>query len=102
MTCRADMSSIPNEQPFVSAHPLSSAGVDRTMHIQKPACSPRKGGFSDMQRTAHPTYFQSLGAIGRYLDQHGYESLVLCELGDGFVVRVVRGDNLPEAIPFPM
>lgn len=55
-----------------------------------------------MQRAAHPTYVQSLGAIGRYLDQHGYESLVLCELGDGFVVRVVRGENLPEAIPFPM
>ena len=55
-----------------------------------------------MQRPAQPTYQQSLAAIGRYLDQHGYESLVLCELGDGFVVRVVRGDNLPEAIPFPM
>lgn len=55
-----------------------------------------------MQRAPQPTYQQSLGAIGRYMDQHGYEGLVLCELGDGFVVRAVRGENLPEAIPFPM
>jgi len=54
------------------------------------------------QQSSHPTYVQSLGAIGRYLDQHGYHSLVLCELGDGFVVRAIRGENLPEAIPFPM
>ncbi len=55
-----------------------------------------------MQRAAQPTYQQSLGAIGRYLDQHGYDDLVLCELGDGFVVRVIRAGSLPEAIPFPM
>lgn len=55
-----------------------------------------------MQRAAQPTYQQGLGAIGRYLDQHGYDSLVLCELMDGFVVRAVRGDNVAEAIPFPM
>jgi hypothetical protein len=54
-----------------------------------------------MQRGAQITYQQSLGAIGRYLDQHSYEDLVLCELSDGFVVRAVRGGALPEAIPFP-
>ncbi|MDB5076127.1 MAG: hypothetical protein JWO42_2306 [Chloroflexi bacterium] len=53
-----------------------------------------------MQRGSHPTYQQGLGAIGRYLDQHGYEDLVLCELGDGFVGRVVLNGRLVEAIPF--
>jgi hypothetical protein len=38
-----------------------------------------------MQRGSQPTYQQGLGAIGRYLDQHGFEDLILCELGDGFV-----------------
>jgi hypothetical protein len=55
-----------------------------------------------MQRGAQLTYQQSLGAIGRYLDQHGYDDLVLAELADGFVVRVIRPGSLPEAIPFPM
>jgi hypothetical protein len=53
-----------------------------------------------MQRGSHTTYQQGLGAIGRYLDQHGYEDLVLCELGDGFVGRVLHNGQLVEAIPF--
>jgi hypothetical protein len=55
-----------------------------------------------MQQAAHLSYQQSLGAIGRYLDQHGYDSLVLCELADGFVARASRGDQLPQVIPFPL
>ncbi len=54
-----------------------------------------------MQRSTQPTYEQGLGAIGRYLDQHGYEDLMLCELGDGFVGRVTLAGRLVEAIPFP-
>lgn len=54
-----------------------------------------------MQQPAHLPYQQKLSAIGRYLDQQGYDSLLLCELADGFVVRAARGDHLPEAIPFP-
>lgn len=54
-----------------------------------------------MQRAAQSSYQQAFGAIGRYLDQHRYDSLVLCELDDGFVARAVRNEGLPEAIPFP-
>jgi hypothetical protein len=53
-----------------------------------------------MQRGSQPTYQQGLGAIGRYLDQHGFEDLILCELGDGFVGRVMLDGRLVEAIPF--
>ena len=55
-----------------------------------------------MQRSTQPTYQQGLGAIGRYLDQYGFEDLVLCELDDGFVGRVTQGGKLVEAIPFPL
>ncbi len=55
-----------------------------------------------MQRSTQPTYQQGLGAIGRYLDQYGFEDLVLCELDDGFVGRVTQAGRLVEAIPFPM
>lgn len=55
-----------------------------------------------MQRSTQPTYQQGLGAIGRYLDQYGFEDLVLCELDDGFVGRVTQSGKLVEAIPFPM
>jgi hypothetical protein len=53
-----------------------------------------------MQRGSPPNYQQSLGAIGRYLDIHGYDDVVLCELGDGFVGRVMNDGQLVEAIPF--
>jgi hypothetical protein len=53
-----------------------------------------------MQRGSQPNYQQSLGAIGRYLDIHGYDDAVLCELGDGFVGRVMSDGQLVEAIPF--
>jgi len=55
-----------------------------------------------MQRSTQPTYQQGLGAIGRYLDQYGFEDLLLCELDDGFVGRVTQGGKLVEAIPFPL
>ncbi|HEY8284365.1 MAG TPA: hypothetical protein VIJ28_08250 [Chloroflexota bacterium] len=55
-----------------------------------------------MQRSTQPTYQQGLGAIGRYLDQYGFEDLLLCELDDGFVGRVTQGGKLVEAIPFPV
>ncbi|MGH2411060.1 MAG: hypothetical protein ACRDGS_11915 [Chloroflexota bacterium] len=55
-----------------------------------------------MQRSTQPTYQQGLGAIGRYLDQYGFEDLLLCELDDGFVGRVTKGGRLVEAIPFPL
>lgn len=53
-----------------------------------------------MPQISRPNYRQSLGAIGRYLDHNGYDSAMLCELGEGFVVRAIKGDALPEAIPF--
>ena len=53
-----------------------------------------------MQQAQSPNYCQSLGAIGRYLDQNGYDSMLLCELADGFVVRAIRDGQLPQAIPF--
>lgn len=53
-----------------------------------------------MQRGSQPNYQQSLGAIGRYLDIHGYDDVVLAELGDGFVGRVMNDGQLVEAIPF--
>ncbi|MGH2390653.1 MAG: hypothetical protein ACRDIE_20830, partial [Chloroflexota bacterium] len=55
-----------------------------------------------MQRLTQPSYQQGLGAIGRYLDQYGFEDLLLCELDDGFVGRVTQAGNLVEAIPFPL
>lgn len=53
-----------------------------------------------MQHGSLPAYQQSLGAIGRYMDQHRYADLLLCELGDGFVGRVTLDNKLMEAIPF--
>jgi hypothetical protein len=53
-----------------------------------------------VQRGILPNYQQTLGTIGRYLDQHLYDDLVLCELGDGFVGRVMQEGKLVEAIPF--
>jgi hypothetical protein len=53
-----------------------------------------------MQRGALQSYQHMLGAIGRYLDQHSYEDILLCELGDGFVGRVLQGGRLLAAIPF--
>jgi hypothetical protein len=53
-----------------------------------------------MQRNPQLNYAQTLGAIGRYLDQRSYDDLVLCELGEGFVGRVMQGGRLVEAIPF--
>ena len=55
-----------------------------------------------MYQPGHLSYHQVLGAIGHYLDRHSYDSLLLCELSDGFVARAVRGDRLPEALPFPL
>jgi hypothetical protein len=55
-----------------------------------------------MQRLTQPSYQQGLGAIGRYLDQYGFEDLILCELDDGFVGRVTQAGKLVEAIPFPL
>ena len=55
-----------------------------------------------MQRATQVSYQQALGAIGRYMDQHGYEDLVLCELSDGYVARMMRDGNLVEAVPFAM
>jgi len=55
-----------------------------------------------MQRSTQPSYQQGLSAIGRYLDQYGFEDLLLCELDDGFVGRVTQGGKLVEAIPFPL
>ncbi len=55
-----------------------------------------------MQRSTQPSYQQGLSAIGRYLDQYGFEDLLLCELDDGFVGRVTQGGRLVEAIPFPL
>jgi hypothetical protein len=55
---------------------------------------------AQMPQTSRPNYRQSLGAIGRYLDHNGYDSAMVCELGEGFVVRAIKGDVLPEAIPF--
>jgi hypothetical protein len=55
-----------------------------------------------MQRLTQPSYQLGLGAIGRYLDQYGFEDLLLCELDDGFVGRVTQGGRLMEAIPFPL
>ena len=53
-----------------------------------------------MQRGTLQGYQHMLGAIGRYLDQHSYEDVLLCELGDGFVGRVLQGGRLVAAIPF--
>ena len=53
-----------------------------------------------MQRGALQGYQQLLGAIGRYLDQHLYEDVLLCELADGFVGRVLLDGRLVAAIPF--
>jgi hypothetical protein len=53
-----------------------------------------------MDTGTHPTYRQTLAAIGRYLDQHSYDDLILCELGDGYVGRVMQAGRLVEAIPF--
>ena len=53
-----------------------------------------------MQRGATQDYQHTLGAIGRYLDQHSYEDILLCELGDGFVGRVLQDGRLLAAIPF--
>ncbi len=53
-----------------------------------------------MQRGALQGYQQMLGAIGRYLDQHAFEDILLCELGDGFVGRVLQEGRLVAAIPF--
>lgn len=53
-----------------------------------------------MQRGTLQGYQHMLGAIGRYLDQHAYEDVLLCELGDGFVGRVLQGGRLVAAIPF--
>jgi hypothetical protein len=55
-----------------------------------------------MPQPSHPTYYQSLGAIGSYLDQQGYENVLICELADGFVVRALKGEGPPEAIPFQL
>jgi hypothetical protein len=55
-----------------------------------------------MPQPSRLTYVQSLGAIGSYLDQQGYDNALICELADGFVVRAVKGDAPPEAIPFQL
>jgi hypothetical protein len=54
-----------------------------------------------MQSVGQPGYAQVLSVIGRSLDDHGYHSLILCELDDGFVARVTRPDGWTEAIPYP-
>ena len=55
-----------------------------------------------MQHPEQPNYTQVLSFIGRTLDEHGYHSLILCELEDGFVARITRPDGVAEAIPFPL
>lgn len=54
-----------------------------------------------MQHSDQLNYTQVLSIIGRALDEHGYHSLILCELEDGFVARITRPDGVAEAIPFP-
>ena len=54
-----------------------------------------------MQHVDQFNYTQALSIIGRVLDEHGYHSLILCELEDGFVARITRPDGVAEAIPFP-
>jgi hypothetical protein len=54
-----------------------------------------------MQHGDQPNYTQVFSIVGRALDEHGYHSLILCELEDGFVARITRPDGVPEAVPFP-
>ena len=83
----------------LKGHPVSRILEPLTPHF-KADLSQR--GIVRMQRLTQPSYQQGLGAIGRYLDQYGFEDLLLCELDDGFVGRVTQAGKLVEAIPFPL